>query len=203
MYNNKTTPKNTVPNQQISIIMETPRKKPLFSTKDIAYTAICTLCIVVSAYIRVPFVLPFTLQTMAVYLALFFLGAKRGVFAVLTYLLLGLVGLPVFSGFSGGVGAFAGATGGYLIGFLAVSIIYLIAELISKSNGKITVIFAFVGIVVLHVIGAVWLYFFGFLEIDLSALIVTYVLPYFAMDIVKLIAAIFLAKLLKTRLRLD
>ena len=62
--------------------------------------------------------IPLTLATFAVYLAAAVLGSKRGTLAVALYLLIGLVGLPVFSGFSGGFQKLVGVTGGYLIGYL-------------------------------------------------------------------------------------
>ncbi len=180
--------------------MQSNTKKPLFTTRDLALIAISTVALVVSAYVTVPFVLPFTLQTLAIFLSLFLLGGKRGIFVVLVYLLLGLVGLPVFSGFGSGVGAIMGPTGGYLIGFLVVAIIYLIAELVSKNNRKTAIFSAVIGLVTMHAIGTLWLWLFGFSSIPVASLIVTYVLPYFAMDIVKLISAYFLARTIGARL---
>ena len=62
---------------------------------------------------------PFTMQTFGIFAALGLLGGRRGTLAFLIYLLLGIVGLPVFSGFSAGAGVLFGATGGYLLGYLA------------------------------------------------------------------------------------
>ena len=65
-----------------------------------------------------------TLQTFGVALALLLLGGKWGTVSIGIYLLLGMVGLPVFSGFRGGIGALAGVTGGFLWGFLASGLIF-------------------------------------------------------------------------------
>ena len=94
-------------------------------TRDLAYIALMAALTAVCAWITVPFSLvPFTLQTFAVFLALALLGGRRGTCAIGLYLCLGLIGLPVLSGFSGGVGALLGPTGGYLLGFLATGLIY-------------------------------------------------------------------------------
>ena len=61
---------------------------------------------------------PFTLQTFGVFMAVGVLGGKRGTLAVLVYILLGVVGVPVFAGFSGGIGVLLNTTGGYIVGFL-------------------------------------------------------------------------------------
>ncbi|MCR5823895.1 MAG: biotin transporter BioY [Lachnospiraceae bacterium] len=89
-----------------------------FKTVDLvmigAFAALMAIC----AWITVPATVPFTLQTFGVFLAVYLLGGKRGTVAVAVYILLGAVGLPVFSGFKGGVGTVLGTTGGYIIGFL-------------------------------------------------------------------------------------
>ena len=91
---------------------------------DLAYTALFTVLIMVCAWITVPLTVPFTLQTFGVFAALGTLGGRRGTYAVAAYLLLGLAGLPVFSGFQGGPGVLLGTTGGYILGFLASALLY-------------------------------------------------------------------------------
>jgi len=86
--------------------------------QDMTRIAMMTVVLAVCAWITVPGPVPFTLQTFGVFAALLLLGEKRGGLAILLYLLLGALGAPVFSGFSGGIGVLMGATGGYLLGFL-------------------------------------------------------------------------------------
>lgn len=90
-------------------------------TRDMALIAAFAAVITVCAWISVPAAVPFTLQTFAVFLAVGLLGGKRGTIAVAVYILLGAVGVPVFSGFNGGLGALLGITGGYILGFLAAA----------------------------------------------------------------------------------
>ena len=92
-------------------------------TRDIVFIGIFAALIAICSWISIPTTVPFTLQTMGVFTAVGLLGGKRGSLAVLVYILLGLVGLPVFAGFSGGVGVLFGTTGGYIIGFLASALL--------------------------------------------------------------------------------
>ena len=89
-----------------------------FRTLDIVYIAVCAALMAVCSWIQIPTVVPFTLQTFAVFFAVYFLGGKKGTLAVFIYILLGMVGLPVFAGFKGGFGALFGMTGGYIMGFI-------------------------------------------------------------------------------------
>ena len=84
------------------------------------FAAVLTLC----AWITIPTPIPVTLQTFGVYVALLLSGARRGTMAVAVYLLLGGVGVPVFSGFHGGLGSLFGPTGGYLWGLLGLCGVY-------------------------------------------------------------------------------
>ena len=89
-------------------------------TKEIILISLSAALICICSWIQVPSAVPFTLQTFAVFLVSAVLGAKKGVAATLVYILLGAVGLPVFSGFQGGVGVLLGATGGYVFGFVFI-----------------------------------------------------------------------------------
>ena len=111
------------------------------------FAALITVC----AWIAVP-VPPvgFTLQTLGVLLALGILGGRRGFWAVGLYLLLGMVGLPVFSGFRGGASALLGPTGGFLWGFAAMALCYRLLE----SFGKLPAMVA--GQLVCYLCGCFW-----------------------------------------------
>ena len=98
------------------------------SVRSAAHVAMAAVILCVCSWITVPFAVPFTMQTFGVYCAYLILGGRRGLLAVGLYLLLGLVGLPVFSGFQGGPGHLLGLTGGYLIGFLFTGLGYLLME---------------------------------------------------------------------------
>ena len=82
--------------------METKKMKTL----DMVYIALFACLMAICAWISIPGQIPFTLQTMGVFLAVGLLGGKRGTVAVLVYILMGAVGLPVFSGFAFGTAWF-------------------------------------------------------------------------------------------------
>ena len=81
-------------------------------TYDLAYIAIFAVLIAICSWISIPMTVPFTLQTFGVFMAVGVLGGKRGSLAVLVYILLGAIGVPVFAGFSGGLGILLNNTGG-------------------------------------------------------------------------------------------
>ena len=98
-----------------------------FRTLDLAYIALFAVLMAVCAWITVPLPKPlvqFTMQTFAMFMALLVLGGRRGLYAMVVYLLLGAVGMPVFSGFRGGMGVLLDTTGGYIIGFVAAALVY-------------------------------------------------------------------------------
>ena len=142
-----------------SIVSERRRKSP---AREIAYVGVSVALITVCAWISVPvFTIPFTLQTFAVALVGGLLGWKRGTVAILIYILMGLVGIPVFTGFKAGVPALFGATGGYIFGFLFLSLLPALAKLIpAQSGASRTVVFycfSILGCAVLYFFGTVWL----------------------------------------------
>lgn len=87
-------------------------------TLDLVYISLFAVLLALCAWITIPTLVPFTLQTLGVFLTGSLLGPRRGLAALLVYLLLGLVGLPIFAGFNSGPGVLLGPTGGYLLGFL-------------------------------------------------------------------------------------
>jgi biotin transport system substrate-specific component len=89
----------------------------------------CAALIAVCAWLSVPVgQIAVTMQTFGVFLTLLLMGGKKGTLACGVYLLLGAVGLPVFSGFQGGPGVLLGPTGGYLLGFLLLALCYWLLQ---------------------------------------------------------------------------
>lgn len=125
---------------------------------DIVYTAVFTAIISVLAQISIPLgiVVPFTLQTLGVFLAGALLGCKRGVISVILYILLGAIGMPVFAGFSGGVSVLFGASGGYIVGFVLTALV--VGFMTDRLGRKIWVLVVSmtVGIILCYVFGTVW-----------------------------------------------
>ena len=91
---------------------------------------------------------PFTLQTFGVFMAVGVLGGKRGSLAVLVYILLGVIGVPVFAGFSGGLGILLNNTGGYIIGFLFSALVMWAMESLWGKKPVIQILSMVVGLIV-------------------------------------------------------
>ena len=125
-------------------------------TKNMILAALFAALIAVCSWISIPAAVPFTLQTMAVFLAVGLLGGKLGSLCVLIYILLGTVGLPVFAGFSGGIGALLGTTGGYIIGFLFSALVMWLMEKLLGRKTWVLVLSMVVGLLVCYAFGTVW-----------------------------------------------
>ncbi len=130
------------------------------STKEIVLTAMFTAIITICAWISIPIgPISFTMHTFAVFFAVCILGGRNSFFSVLTYLLLGAVGLPVFAGFKGGIGVLVNTTGGYLLGFLLIPLIYLVAEKIFGKSLAVRIISLIIGLAVCYAFGTAWFMF--------------------------------------------
>ncbi|MBR5375770.1 MAG: biotin transporter BioY [Lachnospiraceae bacterium] len=126
-------------------------------TRDIVYIGIFAALITICSWISIPMTVPFTLQTFAVFLAVLLLGGRRGVISVLIYILLGIVGVPVFSGFRGGPGVLLGPTGGYILGFVATALIMWAFEKIKTEHKTlIPVISMLLGLLACYTFGTAW-----------------------------------------------
>ena len=106
--------------------------------RNMVLSALFAALLAVCAWISIPAGdVAFTLQTFGVFLTLLLLGGKRGTVSISVYLLLGAVGLPVFSGFRGGIGTLLGVTGGYMVGFLFTCLVYWLITSVAGSSKKI------------------------------------------------------------------
>ncbi len=115
--------------------MKKKKETSVTGIRDLAKVALCAALIAVSAWIVIPFpAIPFTMQIFAIALTLFLLGGKRGTVAILVYLALGAVGMPVYSSFGSGFGVLAGATGGFLWGFIPMGLLFWLMERVAGGG---------------------------------------------------------------------
>ena len=166
--------------------------------KDITYIAVFTALLAVCSWIAIPTPtrIDFTLQTMGVFLAAGILGGKRGTLAILAYLLLGLVGAPVFSGFSGGPGALLTPSGGYLIGFFFTELLMWCMEKVLGEKTWALAVSMVLGMLVYNVFGTAWfmiVYPMGGESVSLWTALTWCVFPYVGFDLIKLGLALFLS----------
>lgn len=130
-------------------------------TRPAAYRVLCEIAlmavmIAICSQIFIPWVIPVTMQTFAIFMSLELLGGRYGTYSVVLYLLMGLVGLPVFSGFSGGPGHLLGATGGYLLGFVLIGPVYSITVRLIRSRIAGRLLGLIAGLILCYLFGTVW-----------------------------------------------
>ena len=164
---------------------------------DLVYVAIGAALIAICSWISIPTAVPFTLQTFAVFFVLLLLGGERGTIATLIYVLLGAVGVPVFAGFTGGIGILFGSTGGYIIGFLFIGLIYILFTKFFKKNIAIKIAALVLGLAVCYAFGTVWfmhVYMQNTGEVGLLTVLGWCVFPFIIPDLLKLVLAVIVAK---------
>lgn len=174
--------------------------------KNLTLTAIFTALIAVLTFITIPNPVtgvPITLQTFAVCLTGFFLGAKFGTISVVAYILIGLAGVPVFAGFKAGISVIAGPTGGFLIGFIFMSLICGCAK--KLNNQFIQMFLGVCGLLICHLLGVVQYSLYSKSSLIASFLAVS--LPFLLKDIISVVVALYASKavnrlLLKNRINM-
>ena len=179
--------------------------KSKLSVRDMAYIALFAVMMVVCSWISIPYVVPFTLQTFAVFLAVEVLGGRRGTVAVLVYLLMGAVGLPVFTGFSGGIGHLLGSTGGYIVGFVFTALVMWGMERIPGNRTVVLTISMVLGLLVCYAFGTAWflmVYARTTGPVGVWTAVGWCVAPYVVPDLVKLALALVLRRRLRRAIRL-
>lgn len=151
------------------------------------------LCIVGPVVIPIGMV-PMSFANMAIYLTILLLDKKRVSISVAIYLLIGFVGMPVFAGFTGGVGKLFGPTGGYLIGYLVLS--WVGGSILERIKRPIPALV--IGTTGMYVVGTLWL--MGQSKLDFFTAFTVGCLPFIAFDFLKILGAVFLGKAIKKRI---
>lgn len=175
-----------------------------FKTVDLAYIAVGAVLIAVCSWISIPTNIPFTLQTFAVFCVLGLLGGKRGVLSILVYLLLGAVGVPVFAGFNGGFSVIIGPTGGYLVAFILMGLLYWLFEALFGTKLYIRIIAMVLGLLVCYAFGTAWfmvVYARTTGPMELGAALASCVIPFIIPDLVKMAVAILLTSKVQKYIR--
>ena len=125
-------------------------------TLNLVYIALAAVLITLCSWIQIPTVVPFTMQTFAIFCVLSLLGGKRGTAAILLYLILGTAGLPVFAQFTSGPGILLGTTGGYLTGFLFLGLFYWVLTALFGKKLWAEILAMTVGLAILYAFGTAW-----------------------------------------------
>ena len=168
--------------------------------KELILAAEFAAIISVLSQMTIPFgLVPLTGQTFAIGLTATFLGRKLGLISVGVYLLLGLIGLPVFSGMTGGIAVLFGPTGGYLIGFIFLTLIAGLLMKLFPGNKVMEAVGLVLGTVVCYAFGTAWLCFQA--HMSAAAGLAAGVIPYIPGDLVKIVVAMIVGTALRAALK--
>ncbi len=171
------------------------------SVTDLALISLMTALTCVLAPQSIPIgPVPISLTMLVIFFSLYILGMKKSTLSYLLYLLLGFAGLPVFSGFTAGAGKLLGPTGGYLIGFLPMTVIAgLVVERFYQKR-ILCFLAMLLGTAVCYLFGTLWLAYVG--GYSFVAALHIGVLPFLPVDFLKMaLAAAFGPQLRKLLLR--
>ncbi len=175
--------------------------KPLLDTtsraRSLAFIALAVALIAVSAWVTIPIgPIPLTLQMFAITLAILVLAPKQAIATIACYLLLGAVGVPVFSGMRGGIGVLAGPTGGFLIGYLfGVALASVVLALFRRrgvDNLAVSILSGVIFTLVAYLCG--WAQYMVVAHVGAAASFAVTVAPFIVVDLVKIVAAAFVAR---------
>jgi biotin transport system substrate-specific component len=180
------------------------------NVKNITQTAIfvAVLCVISPFSLTLPVSpVPISLATFAVYIFSTILGTKKSLIGLVVYMLIGIVGLPVFSKGGSGIGVILGPTGGYLVGYffcaLGSSLGYEAGERISSVRIVRVIILALgmvMGTVICYLFGTVWLSYLN--KLNFEAAFAAGVIPFIPGCVIKIVISVILAVPLKNRLKL-
>ena len=141
---------------------------------------------------------PVSLTNLVIYFTVYLIGMKGATVSYLIYMLLGIVGLPVFSGYQGGLAKVAGPTGGYLVGFILMALICGFVMEKSNVNIPITVVGMIVGTLVAYAFGTVW--FIQLMDVTYSYALTVCVFRFIPFDLAKIGIATVLGKVVRMAL---
>ena len=173
-------------------------KNPKSSLYFLTRTAILTAVLCVLAPLAIPIgPVPVSLATLVIYFSLYLCGWKMGTVSVVVYLMIGMMGLPVFSAFSGGVGKLVGPTGGYIIGYIPMAV--LSGLIISRYQNKpVQFLGLAAGTALCYAFGTAW--FCYVTSTSLGAALAACVLPFIPGDLVKIVIAMCFGPMIRKKL---
>lgn len=172
--------------------------------RSMCYVGVCAALMAVCSWIAVPTAIPFTLQTLGLFLSVGLLGGKLGTAAVVVYVLLGAFGLPVFAGFSGGLGVLLSNTGGYIIGFIFAALAMWGVERLLGRRMWVLAVSMVLAMGIYFIFGTVW-YMFLYLRttgpVGLMTVLGGCVFPFLVPDLLKIALALVVTARLRPYVR--
>ncbi len=175
-------------------------------TRELTRCALAVALIALCAWISIPAAVPFTMQTFGIFLILTLLGGRWGTLAVGAYLLLGTVGVPVFAGFTGGLGSLLNSTGGYKLGFLFLALTYWLFTRLWGERLGVQLAGSVLGLALCYAFGTAWflvVYVRTTGPVELLTALSWCVFPFIIPDLCKLVLAVLLARRLRPHMSLQ
>lgn len=182
--------------------MNTTENTKKMNTKSLTMIGVMSaiICILGPLSIPLPFSpVPISLTNLAIYFTIYVLGMKKSTISYLIYLLIGLIGLPVFSSFSSGPAKLLGPTGGYLIGFIFIALISGLFIDRWFSNYVLCFIGMLLGTAICYLLGTIWLAYQA--HLSFYAALGAGVIPFIPGDIAKIIIALVAGPQIRKRLK--
>lgn len=174
-------------------------KTESFRTREMALIGIMAAVTCIFGPLSIPIgPVPISLTNLAIYFSIYILGMKKGTISYLIYLMIGLVGIPVFSGFTGGGGKLFGPTGGYLIGFIFMAVIGGIFINRFHKNRLLCFLGFILGTWIDYAFGTVWLAYEA--GMTMRAALAAGVLPFLLFDLVKMLCVVIVGPQIYQRL---
>ncbi len=169
------------------------------TTYQMAVTALMAAVMCVLGPLTVPIgAVPISLANFVICLTAWLLGPKFGTLSVAVYLCIGLIGVPVFSGYGAGLAKLAGPTGGYLVGYLLLALIGGLFIEKSSGNPVVSGIGLVLGDAACYVLGTAWFVFQMQCELGYALSVCVY--PFIALDLAKIVVSCVVGALLRKRL---
>lgn len=154
------------------------------NTRLLVQCGLVSALIAVTACISLPFAVPFTMQTFGVFSALLILGGKYGTLSILIYVFLGIIGLPVFAGFKGGINVLLSPLGGFIISFILMGLIYSFVTHKFGTKPNVQLAGLIIGLAVCYFSGTMW--YMLFCKTDFMTSLSACVLPFIIPDAIKI-----------------
>lgn len=171
--------------------------------KNIVLTGLLTalLCVISPIAIPLPGGVGVSLSIFMVLLITYVAGVKRGLVCCLLYLLIGAVGLPVFSGFQGGLGKLIGPTGGYLVGYVAIVLVAGLFMRIGRRKQFWVLLGSLLGVAVCYMLGNFW--YMYTVKVSFYQALSVCVLPFIIFDIIKIVLVCITGPIIKKHIKWD
>ena len=175
---------------------------------NIVHISLFAILLSICSMITIPMAVPITLQTFGVFVTCLLIGGKRATLSIIIWILLGIIGLPVFSGFKSGLATLLGPTGGYIIGFIFTALLMWLAENIFPKKITWTIFSMLLGLILCYTIGTIWfvmIYTNTGNNMTISKALSICVLPFILFDILKMFLALIIGnnKTIKMLLKLS